>query len=385
MVNRGRGSSRNLKSAVRDPHSAILNGALAIVACVFLVGPARTLATSNDGPAEASGTWTVTDPMSTGRASHTATLLLDGRVLVAGGYSSRAMSTAELYDPLNGTWTSTEDMSVARAYHTATLQPDGTVLVAGGTDDSTLAEIYDPTSGTWSVTAAMASPRIRHAAVLLSDGRVLVAGGDNNNEGDLSSAEVYDPTTGVWTPTGGMSQGRTFFAAVQLCDGRVLAAGGVGGEIAGHLSKSSTEIYDPGLAGGSWSAARRMTIGRDRHTATLLNDCRVLVVGGPFPPQAQTAELFDPVVGSWGKAGTFTCCRFDHTATLLDNGRVLVAGGTSNLSALFDPTRRSWSDSGTMIAVRTSHTATLLNDGRVLVVGGYVGGTPSSSAEIFEP
>jgi hypothetical protein len=94
--------------------------------------------------AEASGTWTVTDPMNTARASHTATRLPDGRVLVAGGYSGHAVSTAELYDPATGTWTGTDDMNVARADHTATLLLDGTVLVAGGTDDSTLAEIYDP-------------------------------------------------------------------------------------------------------------------------------------------------------------------------------------------------------------------------------------------------
>ena len=146
--------------------------ALALAASVALVGSRLP------APAPPSGTWTATGGMIDGRALHTATLLLDGRVLVAGGYGLHKDS-AELYDPNTGAWTATGRLIEGRAEHTATLLPDGRVLVAGGIaeDGEPDVELYDPGTGTWTAAANMIQPRRGHTATLLADGRVLVAGG----------------------------------------------------------------------------------------------------------------------------------------------------------------------------------------------------------------
>ncbi len=146
-------------------------------------GPLATLSTGDD---PASGTWTLTGSLNTARYLHTATLLPNGMVLVAGGLDSNlnALDSAELYDPASGTWTLTGSLNTARVAHTATLLPNGMVLVAGGFDTSLnaldSAELYDPASGTWTVTGSLNTARYYHTATLLSNGMVLVAGGLDN-------------------------------------------------------------------------------------------------------------------------------------------------------------------------------------------------------------
>jgi Kelch motif. len=140
--------------------------------------------------------------MVTARGFPTATLLPDGKVLVAGGNAAGgALDSAELYDPANGTWTTTGRMVTRRTGDTATLLPDGTVLVAGGNDDVgplDSAELYDPGSGTWSAIVKMLAPRQSHTATLLPDGTVLVAGGDHGVDPPVDTpAEVYDPSSGT--------------------------------------------------------------------------------------------------------------------------------------------------------------------------------------------
>jgi len=206
----------------------------------------------------ASGTWRPTGTMTTNRDSCTATLSTDGKVLVAGGrYGAPTnfgtLRTAELYDPATEAWTPTAAMNELRLAHTATLLPNGTVLVAGGeyafstsTNSSggmalESAELYDPATGAWTPTSSLATYRSFHTATLLPNGKVLVAG----NVGYVPSSELYDPATGTWALTGSLSDARFYHSATLLPNGRVLVAGGA--FAGGGANFSTAELYDVGL------------------------------------------------------------------------------------------------------------------------------------------
>jgi hypothetical protein len=191
------------------------------------------------GPSQ---TWSSAGSTSTFRIGHTATLLPNGKVLVVGGVNpisqQEQKATAELYDPGTGTWSSTGSLAEGRANHTATLLPNGKVLVAGGvsildgspeisTPLTVSTELYDPGTGSWSLTGSPASGRYRHTATPLPDGKVLVAGGAILFESlHTVSAEVYDPGTGTWSSTGSMAVGRTSHTATPLRNGKVMVVGG---------------------------------------------------------------------------------------------------------------------------------------------------------------
>jgi hypothetical protein len=197
----------------------------------------------------ATGTWTVTSSMRTGRATHTATLLTNGAVLVAGGANAAgdALASSELFSTTTG-WTLTGKMNSAHAEHTATLLGNGNVVVAGGENVSgvsqTVAEIYSPSTGKWTLTGKLNTPRQEHTAVLLANGNVLVAGGTRNtttNSVILASAELFNPTTGVWSNTGSLNKARTGHTATLLTNGLVLAAAG-----SGPVNElNSAELYTP--------------------------------------------------------------------------------------------------------------------------------------------
>ena len=292
----------------------------------------------------ATGTWSVTGHMSVPRVFHTATLLPDGRVLVAGGDGSGApprfghTGTAELYDPSTGVWQSTGSMVAVRSDHSATLLQDGRVLVAGGDDPDTIAsaELYDPATGTWTATASLNVGRYGHSATLLQDGRVLVAGGSNDGDltSTLSSAELYDPLSGEWSMAGDAGGGGVFHTATLLPNGRVLIAGGNGGGIGGDLVFATSEQFDP--VSQTWTRAADISTPRYSHTATLLPSGDVLIAGGSLQiggyPNLQyvtltSVERFDPNTAMWKSDADLNTPRYGHTATLLSDGTVLVAGG----------------------------------------------------------
>jgi hypothetical protein len=196
----------------------------------------------------ASGVWTTTGSLATARVGHTATLLPNGKVLVAGGrkyggFDEGTLASAETYDPSLGTWAATTSLSTARDGHTAILLPNGKVLVAGGHNDDFLAsaELYDPESDTWAPTASLNTARENHTATLLADGRVLVVGG-SNKDGILANAELYDPANGTWTTTDSLNGARTLHAATLLPDGTVLIAGGKN-DSASSEALDSAELY----------------------------------------------------------------------------------------------------------------------------------------------
>jgi N-acetylneuraminic acid mutarotase len=150
-------------------------------------------------------------------------------------------------------------MSIARYNHTATLLANGMVLVAGGEDDSNIldsAALYDPQTGSWSNTGSLVTARTSHTATLLTNGKVLVIGGGviaNNEFIILGSVELYDPETGSWANTGSMITARAFHTTTLLNNGQVLATGGIGSSGNDLVILNSTESYDSATA--TWSAA----------------------------------------------------------------------------------------------------------------------------------
>jgi hypothetical protein len=311
------------------------------------------------------GKWSVTGSMAQARWGHTATLLADGRVLVTGGAAGpgcsgavlsgcgRQLASAELYDPGNGNWAPAGSMHQVRSGHTATLLPDGRVLAAGGYDikgaeaasteimGRTTAELYDPSSGQWTATGSMVNPRAGATATLLPDDFVLVAGGDLDTG---RPAELYDPSTGEWTPTGSMTGSRRNHTSTLLQDGTVLVTGGFSGSdftvdtpCSGPSEPCSAELYDPNS--GLWTATGKMHADRIGHTATLLPDGTVLVVGLGTEAARVRAELYSPSTGRWRYTAGPTKTR-GLTATLLLDGRVLATGNFSfkgRVAELYEP------------------------------------------------
>ena len=409
-------------AVARDTHTATLlpNGKV-LIAGGFRIDPVShelVYLTSAELFDPAAGTFSATGNLATGRAGHTATLLPNGKVLITGGANFNVATgfvrSAELYDPPAGRFFPVGDFAAGRRYHTATLLPNGKVLIAGGfgsVSSTTLdyvrsAELYDPTSGTIAPSGNLAAPRKEHTATLLPNGKVLIAGGGNcagpacsSGSLALTSAELYDPATGLFTPTGNLLTARNQHTATLLQNGRVLIAGGKGSDNrALSPAVGPAELYDP--ASGTFSSTGSLAVLRLAHTATLLPNGNVLIAGG-YNPDAYagvlaSAELYDPAAGSFSAIGSLGSAREEHTATLLQNGKVLITAGLSSgyLSSaeLYDPLfvnanqPSPFLTAGSLATARYGHAATLLQNGRVLLSGGTnVNAGVLSSAELYDP
>jgi hypothetical protein len=398
----------NTMTSGRAYHTAtLLSGGKVLLAGGYagrdLVSAVTTTTNTAELFAPASGSFTsLPNTMNVGRQGHTATQLPNGRVLIAGGStgdgitSSENTDTAELFDPASGTFTLLPNtMTSRRNWHTATLLPNGQVLIAGGFGFAyrDTAELFDPASGTFTlVPGTLSFARSSHTATLLANGTVLIAGG-RGVTGHTATAELFDPASGTFTLLPPMSMARMGHTATLLPSGRVLITGGLPGDaIFGTMPTNTAELFDP--ASGTFTALPPITSARTNHTATLLPSGKVLITGGDTGTRfSDTAELFDPTTGTFtALANSMTSERYFHKATLLPNGTVLITGGGNliqgkidNSAELFDPATRTFTSLPPMTSVRYFDTATLLPNGKVLITGGpgKVSGN-ANTAELFD-
>ncbi len=288
----------------------------------------------------ATGTFSATGGMVTHRwLGHTGTRLADGRVLIAGGFSwspgaeAVPLASAELYNPATRTFSATGPMSVPRAGHTATLLADGRVLIAGGRNGEQAlgtAEIYNPSTASFGPAFAMIAARSAHSATLLPNNAVLVAGGLDNVWLPLSTTEIFSVTSGTFAAADNMVSMRQGHAAVRLASGTVLFVGG------GDLGPSAAaELYDP--ATGRFAPTGGLSMPRDRGAFALTGDGRVLAAGGD---DAGTCEIYDPSEGTFRPTASMRLPRTAHTATRLDDGSVLIVGGTDESGNAVLPAER---------------------------------------------
>jgi hypothetical protein len=309
--------------------------------------------------------------------------LPDGRVFLVGGYlpDNSLSKIAQIYNPATNTMTTVASMSTARLGHTATLLSDGRILVAGGSDGGALdtAEIYNPVSNIWSSTGSMSAARMYHTATLLPDGRVIVIGGLSTTCGcAIGNVDIFNPTTGVWTPASSIPPRRQHFAAL-LQNGKVLVFGGLGNSSSTPLTSSI--MYDP--VANAWSAVGNMLVSRNYPAMTVLQDGRILVAGGYLgSTYYSSTEIFNPSTNLWSAGPAMTTPRMQSAMVTLLDGRVLIAGGMTSLplsynftgflrsTEIFAPNTNQWSVGPDLITPRAQAGGFTLQDGRVFIVSG---------------
>jgi hypothetical protein len=362
--------------------------AVAIAGCGLTVTPAgspeptRTPTTLPIASGQAgAGRLVDTGRMTVPRAVATATRLLDGRILVAGGCTtdgcdlgSAGGATAELYDPVRGTFGPTGDLTVSRDSHQAVLLSDGRVLLIGGwgaTSVLSSTDVYDPRFGTFSPGPTMRTGREGMVPIQLSDGSVLLAGGFIDTHPTTSAAEILDPVSATFSPTGDLTRPRGAYAAARLLDGRVLVAGG----ISDGVITDTAEIFDP--ARGEFTPTGSMATPRYKGGALTLPDGRILVFGGSGDIDGtilyDSTELYDPVRGLFTPGPSMTRARYklaDSTIRLASGDYLLTAGAPS--PERFSTDSLSFSPiAGSLGATRLFLAAAPIDGERVLLVGGY--------------
>jgi hypothetical protein len=337
------------------------------------------------------------------RASHAMTRLADGRVYIAGGFAGndtedRPFRTTELFDPATNRFTPAAPLADGKTGHSATLLPDGRVLIAGGWTGASAtaafgsAEIHDPVNGRAAEKVLPAMRRAGHTATQLRDGRVLLVGGVDRGGTELRSAEVFDPRSGKFAAVGEMQHARAAHSATLLPDGRVAIIGGGDGRYPNVNVHRSVEIFDP--ATNRFTVAGELTMARQKHAASLIDGGRIVVIGGSdhrdWRGRYDSAEIFDPATGRSEATSSMSARRFKHTDAIvsLGAGRVLVAGGGDGVEIFEAASGRFHRTAGSLDQARFYSTAVELKDGRVLIVGGYSegGALPATrNAYIFSP
>lgn len=319
-----------------------------------------------------------------GRVNHTATLLSDGRILVAGGGYDGATARASLYDPVADEWIPVADMNRPRVLHAAVRLGDSRVLVVGGErfDSPQSAEIFDPGSGRWTLIDGPRSIRFSVAVAALPDGRVVAAGAATG--GGEVSAEIYDPRGGSWRMLAALPPLRQVLALQTTANETILAVG-YGEPQAVFIRVGDGAVMPFGAVTGGVVAA--VPLGRGQ----------MLVITGPAHGEGGLAGIvIDAESRSKVEIASPDVRRYDVSAVFIPEQFVLLAGGNQvsgspplgrpvSDAELLDLTTGRWSMLPPMHDARTGHTYTNLADGRVIVIGGATREGPLASAEIFDP
>ena len=291
--------------------------------------------------------WVSTAPMPVADATGEGSLMV---VLSTGKALWTRGGNGALFDPVDDSWAKVYGVSLAD-WHSATPLLNGQVLFVGIAFDAiSYAMLYDANTGTWvkdfqGHPGAANAPHVgqSHAAVRLNDGRVLLAGGYRVGSADISAqVDIYEPNTETWTVGAPMTAARIGHTATVLQDGRVLVAGGSDYHELGSGCYATAEVYDP--ATDTWGPTGALSEPRCRHTATLLADGRVLLTGGlqgtTYYDSPATPDIYDPRTGTWERNTSYFPSYFGHTATMLPDGRVLVIGGKRQVGSSFS----DWAD-----------------------------------------
>ncbi|MCZ6690259.1 MAG: hypothetical protein O7H41_11690 [Planctomycetota bacterium] len=325
--------------------------------------------------------------MTDSRTGHTATVMADGGVLLAGGEDgSGPLLSTDIFDFFLQSFSIGPNLSIARAYHTASLVPNGDILLAGGEGAGgqlRSAEFYDPASGTIiPLFDMLAEPRTRVGdAVRLPDGRVLIPGGG------WRTADIYDPWTRMFDLVEPFLKApRTEHTVTHLPDGSVLIAGGFNPVSRSALDQVEIFRLEPPLNWMTINPAGDPGLPRGAPSGTLLWDGRVLVAGGNQAGTVDTTLLYDPAFDTFNPGNPMGDPREAHRAILLPTGDVLVVGGTGDLpnAELYNPSSGSWTPTPPLNDARSLPDAILLWTGDVLVCGGVFMGIPINTAEIFQ-
>lgn len=306
------------------------------------------------------------------RSVHTATLLNDGSVLVAGGMdnSQSPLKSAETFNPESNSFQTISDMKTPRVGHIAVLLKSGNVLIAGGFDSrkpTASAEIFDARTRTFKAVENMKIARGGHVGTLLNDGRVLISGSETGEK----EIEIFDEKNGSFSIVGKMSVSRLAHTSTLLNDGKVLIAGGS----YDHNLTKNAEIFDP--VSNKFSAAEEMPVPRHKHAAILLDNGNVLIVGGSdekdWNGQYASSVIYESKKGKFRALKNMNVSRFKIASALsrLPDGNILISGANEQ-AEIFDYKKEAFTlVSGKMDDPRFYTTATILKDGRVLIIGGY--------------
>jgi hypothetical protein len=293
------------------------------------------------------------------RTAHSATRLIDGRVLLVGGVDENGavVATADLWNPLTGTCTPTASLPGPRAQHTATLLGDGRVLVVGGVSNFDLSDplaalgsalsscvLYDPLANTWNPAPSLPKARVGHAASLVGNGRALVSCGIEITNvlgfpvpGFSSDCRRYDPVANTWSAAGTVSGGRAFHAQTSLTNGRALLVGGVEGNLLTLVftTLATTRLYDP--SANSWTNSASLSAGR-AYPQLVSASGRAIVLGGlaSFDLATQTGAPALPIesasetVAAWSSSADLIYARPVCNAIAIEGGARVLATGTGD-------------------------------------------------------